>query len=121
VICDDAQLVLGRLPDAALHGLQLYFPDPWPKKRHHKRRLVQPEWAQIIRRKLALGGFLHMATDWENYAEHMREVLDGAPGFRAATPEEAAVRTGERPQTKFELRGRKRGHGVWDLVYIRAN
>jgi tRNA (guanine-N7-)-methyltransferase len=121
VVCDDAQTVLGRLPDGALHGLQLFFPDPWPKKRHHKRRLVQPEWAQAIRRRLAVGGFLHMATDWEDYAEHMRTVLDAAPGFRAATPAETAARTADRPQTKFERRGRKRGHGVWDIVYIRID
>lgn len=120
VICDDAQLVLDRLADGALHGLQLYFPDPWPKKRHHKRRLVQPGWAQTIRRKLAVGGFLHMATDWENYAEHMRETLNAAPGFRAATPDELAERSNERPETKFERRGLTRGHGVWDLVYIRT-
>lgn len=121
VVCDDAQLLLARLADASLQGVQLYFPDPWHKKRHHKRRLVQPEWAQTIRRKLAVGGFLHMATDWENYAEHMREVLAAAPGFRPATTDEAAARSGARPQTKFERRGLKRGHGVWDLVYLRTS
>lgn len=119
VICDDAQRVLGRLPDGCLHGVQLYFPDPWHKKRHHKRRLVQPDWAQAIRRKLEPGGFLHMATDWQDYAEHMRTVLEAAPGFRPAGAEEAATCVAARPQTKFELRGRKRGHDVWDLVYIR--
>lgn len=119
VACEDAQLLLKRLPETALEGVQLYFPDPWHKKRHHKRRLVQPDWAQNIRHKLRLGGFLHMATDWENYAEHMRLVLDQASGFRPATAAEAAACISARPETKFERRGRKRGHGVWDLVYVR--
>lgn len=121
VTCEDAQALLQRLPDDSLQGVQLFFPDPWHKKRHHKRRLVQPEWAQTIRRKLQLGGFLHMATDWENYAEHMRLVLEAAPGFRPATADEAAARIRARPETKFERRGLNRGHGVWDLVYIRQD
>lgn len=121
VVADDAQLLLKQLPDNSLHGLQLYFPDPWHKKRHHKRRLVQGQWAQSIRQKLSIGGFLHMATDWENYAEHMHEVLTAAPGFRPAHADEATARIAARPQTKFELRGRRRGHGVWDLVYIRTD
>lgn len=121
VVADDAQLLLEQLPAESLHGLQLFFPDPWHKKRHHKRRLVQAQWAQAIRQKLHVGGFLHMATDWENYAEHMRDVMAAAPGFRPADADEAAVRISARPQTKFELRGRKRGHSVWDLVYIRSD
>jgi len=121
VVCEDAQLLLGRLPDQSLRGVQLFFPDPWPKKRHHKRRLVQPEWAQVIRGKLQIGGFLHMATDWEDYAEHMRAVMAGALGFRPASAEEAAGYVESRPETKFERRGRALGHGVWDLVYFRES
>jgi len=122
VICHDANEVLRQqIPDASLAGVQLYFPDPWPKKRHHKRRIVQPDWLQLIRAKLLPGGFLHMATDWEDYALHMAEVLEAAPGFAntAGTEAFAAVR-GQRPETKFERRGLNRGHGVWDLVHIRV-
>ena len=121
VVNGDAQELLARIPDGSLHGVQLFFPDPWHKKRHHKRRLVQPEWAQQIRHKLAVGGFLHMATDWENYAEHMRAVLDAAEGFRNEAGAAGYIpRPADRPETKFEARGKRRGHGVWDLRYIRT-
>lgn len=121
VACRDANEVLQQqIPDACLAGVQLYFPDPWPKKRHHKRRIVQPAWVDLVRRKLAPGGFLHMATDWEDYALHMREVLEAAEGFtNTAGPGLFQDGRGERPETKFERRGLNRGHGVWDLIYVR--
>lgn len=121
IVAADAQQVLKHLPADSLHGLQLYFPDPWHKKRHHKRRLVQAPWAQTVRQKLLPGGFLHMATDWENYAEHMLDVLAKTDGLRPANPAETAARLSARPPTRFELRGRRKGHDVWELVYIRSD
>ena len=100
LVCDDAKEFLEqRVPDASLDGVQLFFPDPWPKARHHKRRLVQSEFVQLVRRKLRIGGQFHMATDWQHYAEHMLAVMTGAPGFRndagagqyAARPEQRAL------------------------------
>ncbi len=119
VICHDAVDVLQKqIPDNSLAGLQLYFPDPWPKKRHHKRRIVQPEWVELVARKLSNGGELHMATDWENYAEHMLEVLEASPAFRnTAGAGRYSPHRGRRPETKFERRGLRKGHGVWDLIY----
>ena len=114
---EDGIEVLNRcIADHSVDRFQLYFPDPWHKKRHHKRRIVQPEFAQLIHRKLVPGGLFHLATDWEPYAEYMREVMDAAPGF-------ADARNGDpskpdwRPITKFQTRGEKLGHGVWDWVY----
>lgn len=115
----DAIEVLERqIPDASLHRVMLYFPDPWPKKRHHKRRIVQPSFAALVARKLAPQGEFHLATDWENYAEHMKDVLDASPDF-VNTADGYAPRPEERPLTKFEQRGQRLGHGVWDLVYRR--
>ena len=121
VICGDAVGVLQRnIPDGALEALQLFFPDPWPKKRHHKRRIVQPEWVALVGAKLRPGGMLHTATDWEDYARHMMEVLEAAPGFtNVHGPGAFAPDPGERPRTKFEERGINKGHGVWDLFYHR--
>lgn len=114
VIRHDALEVLAHMvPDGLLAGIHLFFPDPWPKKRHHKRRLVQPEFAALAARKLAPGGYLHAATDWEDYARHMAEVLGAEPGLRRA---EAAAR----PTTKFELRGLKLGHKVHDFLFRKS-
>lgn len=110
------------LPDACLDRVMIFFPDPWHKKRHHKRRLIQHEFVQRIRHKLRVGGILHLATDWENYAEHMLEVMDGSEGFQNCQPEGGySPRPGDRPVTKFEKRGERLGHGVWDLLYRRTN
>lgn len=119
VMCEDAvEILKQQIPDGSLDALYLFFPDPWHKKKHHKRRQVQPEWAQLVRRKLKLGGRLHMATDWENYAEHMLEVLTAAEGFRNTSPSGDYVpKPDYRPETKFERRGQRLGHGVWDLVF----
>ncbi|MDS1308557.1 tRNA (guanosine(46)-N7)-methyltransferase TrmB [Marinobacter xiaoshiensis] len=110
------------LPDACLDQVMVFFPDPWQKKKHHKRRLVQPEFVQRIRHKLRVGGILHLATDWENYAEHMMEVMGDSEGF-ANTQEQGqySPRPDYRPVTKFEKRGENLGHGVWDLLFHRTN
>jgi tRNA (guanine-N7-)-methyltransferase len=119
---DDAVEVLEQqIPDASLDAVYLFFPDPWHKKKHHKRRIVQPVFVQLLRRKLRTGGIFHMATDWENYAEHMLEVMTAAEGFENMAEEGRYVaRPGYRPLTKFEQRGHRLGHGVWDLVFIKV-
>ena len=106
------------IADNSLDRFQLFFPDPWHKKKHHKRRIVQPEFVALINRKLKDGGICHMATDWEDYAEQMMEVLCAAPGFTNTAPDYCfAERPAYRPKTKFENRGELRGHGVWDIVF----
>ncbi|HEX7028988.1 MAG TPA: tRNA (guanosine(46)-N7)-methyltransferase TrmB [Gammaproteobacteria bacterium] len=117
----DAMEVLERqVPDASLERVMLYFPDPWPKKRHHKRRIVQPDFVQLVARKLVTGGEFHLATDWENYAEHMRDVMESAASFHnVAGDGNFSPRPDDRPLTKFEQRGQRLGHGVWDLIYRR--
>ncbi len=116
---EDAVEVLKHcIKTASLSGVQLYFPDPWPKKRHHKRRIVQPGFVTLVGEKLAQGGFLHMATDWQNYAEYMLEVMAGQPEFvNSAGVGKFAEKPQWRPTTKFELRGERLGHGVWDLLF----
>jgi len=118
---EDAIEVLNQcLADGVFERVQLFFPDPWPKARHHKRRLVQPAFAQLMRRKLQIGGIFHMATDWENYAEHMRDVMNVADGFHNESPTgDYVLRPTSRPLTKFEARGQRLGHGVWDLMFRR--
>lgn len=106
------------IPDNSIDRLQLYFPDPWHKKKHHKRRILQPAFVQKLRGKIRPGGVFHLATDWQNYAEHMLEVMSAAEGF-ANTQDAYAPRPDYRPITKFEKRGERLGHGVWDLVFER--
>jgi tRNA (guanine-N7-)-methyltransferase len=122
VVQHDAVEVLREMvPAASLAGLHVFFPDPWPKKRHHKRRLLQPALAILLARKLKAGGLLHLATDWQDYAEQMWDVLDATPGLRnRAGPRGSVPRPEWRPQTHFETRGQKLGHGVWDLLYDRC-
>lgn len=116
----DAKDVLQRcIPDGSLSCVQIFFPDPWHKKRHHKRRLIQPDFVQELRPKLAVGGVLHLATDWEPYALQMLDVLEAAPGWRNRFGSGAWATQHDRPTTKFELRGERLGHGVWDLMYLR--
>lgn len=121
VYCHDAvEILRDCIPDASLDTIQIFFPDPWHKKRHHKRRLIQPAFAAHLTTKLKPGGTLHLATDWENYAEQMMEVLTATAGLSNAFGEGAfAARPEHRPLTKFELRGERLGHGVWDLVFRR--
>jgi tRNA (guanine-N7-)-methyltransferase len=119
VIRHDAVEVLEHMiADASLAGIHLFFPDPWPKKRHHKRRLVQPEFAALAARKLAPGGYLHAATDWSDYAEQMLAVLCAEPRL-VNTAAGYAPRPDYRPLTKFERRGLGLGHLVHDLVFRR--
>jgi len=121
--CADANEVLKTcIVDESLDRIQLYFPDPWHKTKHNKRRLVQEQFVQRIRPKLAIGGVFHMATDWEPYAKHMMKVMEATEGFRNLSGEgEYAERPDYRPLTKFELRGQNLGHGVWDLLYERTS
>ncbi|MFD2191471.1 tRNA (guanosine(46)-N7)-methyltransferase TrmB [Pistricoccus aurantiacus] len=120
---EDALKVLAEcLPESSIDTLQLFFPDPWPKKKHHKRRILQPAFVELVRTRLKLGGTLHMATDWQAYAEHMAEIMSAAPGYRNVAPAKTAPyvsRPDFRPLTKFELRGERLGHGVWDLIFAR--
>jgi tRNA (guanine-N7-)-methyltransferase len=115
----DANDVLEEcFPPQSIDRLQLYFPDPWHKKKHNKRRIVQPQFVQLVREKLRPGGVLHMATDWQHYAEQMLETLDEAEGFEnIAGIGQYSPRPDYRPMTKFEKRGERLGHGVWDLIY----
>jgi tRNA (guanine-N7-)-methyltransferase len=123
VMSEDAvEILQQQIPDNALDALYLFFPDPWHKKKHHKRRQVQPAWAQLVRSKLKVGGRLHMATDWENYAEQMRDVLNAAEGFQNTSPgNDYVTKPDYRPETKFERRGLRLGHGVWDLVFQKVS
>ncbi|MFD1006982.1 MULTISPECIES: tRNA (guanosine(46)-N7)-methyltransferase TrmB [Oceanisphaera] len=122
VMCHDAVEVFEHmLPEQSLDRVQLFFPDPWHKARHHKRRIVQPAFVEMLRSKLKVGGEFHMATDWENYAEHMLEVMNAAPGYtNATTVGDYMPRPDYRPLTKFEQRGHRLGHGVWDLIFTRT-
>jgi len=119
VFHEDAVEVLKQcIPDGSLNCVQIFFPDPWHKKRHHKRRIVQPEFVQLLAQKIESGGIIHLATDWKNYAEHMLEVLNGAPDLsNLSASEDYVPRPESRPKTKFERRGEGKGHGVWDLQF----
>jgi tRNA (guanine-N7-)-methyltransferase len=117
---DASEILAQRIPDASLIAVHLFFPDPWPKKRHHKRRLVQPDFAALVTRKLAPGGYFHLATDWPAYAEHMVAVVSATPGLVDASGTERFQKlVAERLATRFEQRGRRLGHEVRDLVYLR--
>ncbi len=115
---DVVEVLQNMLPDASLDGVHIFFPDPWHKKRHHKRRLIQAEFVKLLCSKLKVGGYLHVATDWQEYAEWVLEVLAAEPQLQN-TAKDYAVKPGYRPLTKFENRGIKLGHGVWDLVFTR--
>jgi tRNA (guanine-N7-)-methyltransferase len=118
----DAVEVLEReIVAQSLAEVRIYFPDPWPKKRHQKRRLIQPDFVALLASRTTLGGRLHLATDWADYAEHMQSVLDSASGWRREAHHEASTpRPAWRIDTHFERRGVRLGHGVWDLVYERV-
>ena len=121
IICADAcDMLASRLPDTSLDRIQIFFPDPWPKKRHHKRRLIQAPFVALVTDKLKPGGILHLATDWEDYAEHMLSVLQGEKRLANTQASGAfAPRPADRPPTKFERRGQRLGHRVYDLIYRR--
>lgn len=113
---DAVEVLRDMIRPATLAGVHIFFPDPWPKKRHHKRRLIQPPFATLLSSRLRPGGYLHCATDWQDYAEQMLEVLQQCPDLKNRHPG-YAPRPDYRPVTKFERRGLRLGHGVWDLVF----
>ena len=113
---DAVEVLRDMVPPASLDGVHVFFPDPWPKKRHHKRRLLQPAFAELLARGLKPGGYLHVATDWQDYAERTLEVLEAVPALRN-TAQRFAPRPLWRPETKFERRGLRLGHDVWDLLF----
>lgn len=118
VMDDDAvQIIKNRIPDGSLDRVQLFFPDPWHKKRHNKRRIVQDEFVKLIASKLSVNGVFHLATDWEPYAEHMVDVMEASDDFKSQATTPYSPKPDARPTTKFETRGLKLGHGVWDLLY----
>lgn len=116
---DAVEVLRDMIPEQSLDGAHIFFPDPWPKARHHKRRLIQPPLVALLASRLKTGGYLHCATDWENYAEQMLDVLAAEPSLQN-TADGYAPRPDYRPLTKFEQRGLRLGHGVWDLVFRRA-
>ncbi|SDT05409.1 tRNA (guanine-N(7)-)-methyltransferase [Halopseudomonas xinjiangensis] len=119
--CDAIEVLNRCIPDGSLDRVLLFFPDPWHKKKHNKRRIVQLAFAEALRQKLKVGGVFHMATDWQPYAEHMLEVMSAAPGYRNLAEDGTYVpRPEERPVTKFERRGERLGHDVWDLKFARV-
>ena len=119
VIKEDAVEVLeNNILDSSISNFQLFFPDPWHKKRHHKRRIVQMSFLDILSKKLKDHGIVHIATDWENYAEHIMETLESHPRFKnCAGAHTYSLRPENRPLTKFENRGQKLGHSVWDIIF----
>lgn len=119
---DAVEVLRDMILPGALAGMHIYFPDPWPKKRQQKRRLIQPPFVALLASRLAPGGYLHCATDWEEYAEQMLAVLSAEPllANTAHTTTGFAPRPAWRPQTKFEARGLRLGHGVWDVLFKRV-
>ena len=113
---DAVEVLREMISPGSLDGAHIFFPDPWPKKRHHKRRLVQPDFVSLLASRIKSGGYVHLATDWQEYAEQMLAVLSAEP-MLANTAAGYAPRPDYRPQTKFETRGLKLGHGVWDIVF----
>lgn len=115
---DAVEVLATMIPPCSLSGIHIYFPDPWPKKRHHKRRLIQPPFVETLTDRLAPGGYLHCATDWQPYAQQMLDVLSAQVRL-SNTATDFAPRPTWRPMTKFEARGLQQGHGVWDLLFRR--
>ena len=115
---DAAMVVENMIPPTSLDGVHLFFPDPWPKKRHHKRRLIQPPFVALLASRMKPGALLHIATDWQDYAQQILEVLSTEPSL-VNTAGGFAPRPEWRPQTKFEARGVRLGHKVWDVVFRR--
>ena len=113
---DAVEVLRDMIQPDALDGVHIFFPDPWPKARHHKRRLIQPPLIALLASRLKPGGYIHCATDWENYAEQMLEVLSTESTLEN-TADGFAPRPGYRPLTKFEQRGIRLGHGVWDVIF----
>ena len=116
---DAVEVLQHMIAPSSLAGAHVFFPDPWHKKKHHKRRLIQPALVALLASRIAPGGYLHCATDWQDYAEQMLAVLSAEPQLRN-TAVDYAPRPDYRPLTKFEQRGLRLGHGVWDLVFERV-
>ncbi|MCX7096846.1 MAG: tRNA (guanosine(46)-N7)-methyltransferase TrmB [Methylococcales bacterium] len=118
---DAIDILEHKIADNYLAGVHLFFPDPWPKKKHHKRRIVRPSFVALLTKKLTPGGYFHAATDWENYAQSMLAELSEAPGLNNSSPNgDYCERPDYRPLTKFEQRGLRLGHGVWDLIFSKT-
>jgi tRNA (guanine-N7-)-methyltransferase len=127
---DAVEALARQIPDESFDEILIFFPDPWPKKRHHKRRLIQPAFVELLAAKLRTGGVLRLATDWEDYAQHMVVVLDGCARLKncasAQSQHSASLwpfseRPATRPLTRFERRGQRLGHGVWELAYSKSH
>jgi len=119
---DAVDVLNNMIANQSLDAVYLFFADPWHKTKHHKRRIVQQEFVQLLREKLKVNGFFHMATDWEGYAKHMMAVMNDAEGFiNTAGQDQYLARPEYRPLTKFEQRGQRLGHGVWDLIFKKVN
>lgn len=115
---DAVEVLKNMLADEILSGIHIYFPDPWPKKRHHKRRIIQPDFVNLLCKKLKPGGYIHLATDWQDYAQWMLKVLSQNPQLiNISLNGDFVPRPDYRPQTKFEQRGIRLGHGVWDIIF----
>lgn len=115
---DAIEVISEQIPEISLDSVMLFFPDPWHKKRHNKRRIVQPDFVRKIHNILKPGGVFHLATDWEEYSEWMMDIISNAPGFvNVAGAGNFSTRPASRPITKFEKRGLRLGHGVWDLLF----
>jgi tRNA (guanine-N7-)-methyltransferase len=119
IVHDAVEVLAHQVAPASLDEVLLYFPDPWPKKRHHKRRIVQPAFAALVADRLKPGGRFKLATDWEPYAAWMLEVLDASPGFANAAAGGGCVERPQRSATRFERRGQRLGHRVFDLEFVR--
>ncbi|MDD2722964.1 MAG: tRNA (guanosine(46)-N7)-methyltransferase TrmB [Methylovulum sp.] len=122
IYCHDAiEILEQKIPDQSLAGIHLFFPDPWPKKKHHKRRIVSSGFVDLLTRKLVIGGYFHAATDWQHYAEWMLKMLATEPRLKNNSETNGYCdRPNYRPLTKFEQRGLRLGHGVWDLIFKRV-
>lgn len=121
MLTDAKEVLTAQIPEASLSGVRLFFPDPWPKQRHRKRRLVQPDFSALVKCKLVPAGYIHLATDCKDYAEHMDSVLSRTPGLAEASRlDEFKAMMASRGPTRFEQRGRKLGNQIWDLVFQRT-
>lgn len=119
IYADATEILAHSIPNYSLDVVQIFFPDPWPKTRHHKRRLVQAKFIELLHEKLKLNGKLHLATDWQNYAQHMLKIMENTPQWQnTAEKNQFTPRPPTRPMTKFEKRGQQLGHAIWDLVFI---
>ena len=116
---DAVEVVRSMVPPGSLAGIHVFFPDPWPKKRHHKRRLIQPGFAGLLATRLGARGYLHLATDWQEYAEHILATLTATPGLENLHAG-YADRPAARPETKFEQRGQRLGHASWDVIFQKS-